>query len=110
MHTHTHTQLEAVGYVVVEDFLSNDEIEEIASAGKALCMDAPQEGRKIFTTINGTDAQNKENYFIDSGDKIRFFYEEGALGPNGELLVSPTTALNKVKIYLNILTINIIIF
>lgn len=90
-------QLNEVGYVVIEDFLSPDEVDELSSAGRALCMDVPAGERKVFSTMNG--AQNKENYFIESADKIRYFYEEGAIGPNGELLVDATKALNKVVFF-----------
>lgn len=83
--------------MVLEDFLTADETAELLAAGRALCMEAPQEGRKVFSTIKGADAQNKENYFIESGDKIRYFFEDGALGDKGELLVEPTKALNKVS-------------
>lgn len=89
-------QLEEVGYVVMDDFLDEEEVAEVIAAGRALSMDAPQEGRKVFSTINAAGAQNKENYFIESGDKVRYFFEENALGEKGELLVDPTLALNKV--------------
>lgn len=89
-------ELQESGYVVLEDFLTADEVAELLGAGRALCMEAPQEGRKVFSTIKGADAQNKEKYFIESGDKVRYFFEEGALGDKGELLVEPTKALNKV--------------
>uniref|UniRef100_A0A336MM23 CSON001839 protein n=1 Tax=Culicoides sonorensis TaxID=179676 RepID=A0A336MM23_CULSO len=35
-------------------------------------------------------------YFLESGDKVRYFYESNALSPKGELLVDPIFALNKV--------------
>lgn len=89
-------QLQESGYVVIEDFLNPEETAELLGAGRALCMEAPQEGRKVFSTIKGVNAQNKQNYFIESGDKVRYFFEEGALGEKGELLVEPTKALNKV--------------
>ena len=59
-------------------------------------MEAPQANRKIFNTTENQDAQSKEEYFMESGDKVRFFFEDGAVGNNGELLVDPTVALNKV--------------
>ncbi|CAH2015784.1 unnamed protein product [Acanthoscelides obtectus] len=40
--------------------------------------------------------QNKDRYFLESGDKISYFYEQGAIGPNGELLVEPHLSLNKI--------------
>lgn len=33
---------------------------------------------------------------MDSADKISYFYEEKALGANGELLVDPKLSLNKI--------------
>lgn len=86
--------------MIIEDFLTADEIDELKAAGRGLCMEAPQESRKVFSAKagdNGTDAQNKDNYFIESADKIRFFFEEGALGKDGELIVDPLNALNKVR-------------
>lgn len=84
--------------MIIEDFLTADEIVELKAAGRTLCMEAPQESRKVFSSkASGTEAQNKENYFIESADKIRFFFEEGALGKDGELIVDPLNALNKVR-------------
>lgn len=40
--------------------------------------------------------QNKNKYFLDSADKISYFYEVGALGPNGELKVDPHLSLFRV--------------
>lgn len=85
--------------MIIEDFLSSDEVEELKAAGRALCMDAPKESRNIFTAVSSMEenaAQNKDNYFIESGNKIRYFFEAGALGKDGELLVDPLSALNKV--------------
>ncbi|XP_054737414.1 phytanoyl-CoA dioxygenase domain-containing protein 1 homolog [Anastrepha obliqua] len=96
MHSTLLDELNQNGYIVIEDFLTPAEVEELHSAGRALCMDAPQVNRKIFSTVNQKDAHSKETYFLDSGDKVRFFFEEGAIGENGELVVDPMIALNKV--------------
>ncbi|XP_036213417.2 uncharacterized protein Phyhd1 isoform X3 [Bactrocera oleae] len=102
MHSTLLDELNQNGFVVIEDFLTPSEIDELYLAGRALCLDAPQENRKVFSTVNQKDAHSKETYFLDSGDKVRFFFEEGAFGENGELLVDPMIALNKVGHYLHV--------
>lgn len=84
------------GFYVIEDFLTPEETEELHKTGKTLCIEAPKENRKIFSTTNSESNQNRENYFLESGDKIRYFFEKDAVGQEGELLVDPLHALNKV--------------
>ncbi|XP_062537024.1 phytanoyl-CoA dioxygenase domain-containing protein 1-like [Armigeres subalbatus] len=84
------------GYTVIDDFLTPDEVSEVLEAGKNLHKDAPKEERKVFSTINSSKTQSRDQYFIESGDKVRYFFEEGAVAENGELLVDPSVALNKV--------------
>lgn len=79
---------------MIDDFLTPAEIDELLDAGKTLCTDAPQEDRKVFSAVQNN--QSKETYFLESGDKIRYFYEGGALNESGELLVDPSVALNKI--------------
>ena len=38
----------------------------------------------------------KDDYFLNSGDCIRYFFEEHALGPDGQLVVPKSRALNKI--------------
>ncbi|KRT86074.1 hypothetical protein AMK59_512, partial [Oryctes borbonicus] len=59
--------------------------------------DMPEKSnRAIFSTTNPQATQNKDKYFLDSGDKISYFFESGAIGPDGDLLVEPQLALNKI--------------
>lgn len=82
---------------MIDDFLSPTEVDELYKAGQVLISEAPEEGRKVFSAANTTAShQNKEDYFLESGDKVRFFFESDALDENGKLLVDPTVALNKV--------------
>lgn len=74
-------------------------MDELYAAGQALITEAPEEGRKVFSAANTTEShQNKEEYFLESGDKVRFFFETGALDSNGKLLVDQKFALNKVTL------------
>lgn len=50
-------------------------------------------------TVFSTDHEQghaRDDYFLTSGDKIRFFFEDGVLGDDGELQVNKSDALNKI--------------
>uniref|UniRef100_A0A182NSJ7 Fe2OG dioxygenase domain-containing protein n=1 Tax=Anopheles dirus TaxID=7168 RepID=A0A182NSJ7_9DIPT len=91
-------QIREDGFAVIDDFLTPDEVRELLQVGQNLHQDAPKEERKIFNANSGDgkSAQSREQYFLESADKVRYFFEEGAVGETGELLVDPSIALNKV--------------
>lgn len=87
------------GFAVIDNFLNDEEVLELSNAGLGLCADAPESERKIFRA-DQTEASKlhlKDNYFLDSSNKISFFYEDEALDANGNLLVDRYAALNKVQ-------------
>lgn len=85
------------GFVVIESFLTLEEVELLKKeAVKLIDNIADNESRSIFSTTNSESEQNKNKYFLDSSDKISYFYEESAVGPKGELLVEPHLSLNKI--------------
>ncbi|CAH0547789.1 unnamed protein product [Brassicogethes aeneus] len=90
-------KIERDGYAVIENFLSQSEIDELKNEAEKLIKNMPEESnRAVFNTVESEAKQNKDQYFLDSSDKISYFYEAGALGPNGELLVDPSVSLNKI--------------
>lgn len=80
------------GFAVIEDFFTEQEADELRAAGLELCENAPEKDRKIF----GKHLDEHTNYFLESSNKIHFFYEKGALDDSGNLLVSKDVSLNKV--------------
>jgi phytanoyl-CoA hydroxylase len=54
----------------------------------------PKSTHTIFSTKDQKHA--KQQYFLDSGDKIRFFFENGALDNNGNLTTEKKHAINKI--------------
>ncbi|XP_044014427.1 phytanoyl-CoA dioxygenase isoform X2 [Aphidius gifuensis] len=83
------------GYVVLENYFTSDEVDELKKCGEELTNNLPPENeRKIFSTVDRS--QSKEMYFIDSANKISYFFEKDALEENGKLKVDPRVALNKV--------------
>lgn len=88
-------QYDVNGFAVIEDFLTEEEANELREAGLELCKNAPENDRKVFNTENKS-SHLKDKYFLDSSNKIHYFYENGALDADGNLLVDKSISLNKV--------------
>jgi len=83
------------GFFVIEGFLSEAEVEALKREGENLVKNMPeQSNRAVFSTTEFQ--QSKDQYFLNSSDKISYFFETGALGPEGELLTEPHLSLNKI--------------
>ena len=83
------------GVIVLHDFVGIDACDALrARAAELVAEFDPAEVRSVFSTIEQT--QLDDNYFIESGDKIRFFLEDGAFGENGDLRQAKEHSLNKM--------------
>ncbi|XP_030751443.1 phytanoyl-CoA dioxygenase domain-containing protein 1 homolog [Sitophilus oryzae] len=90
-------QLDTDGYVVLEDFLTPAEVEALKKQAEILTNAMPEQSeRTIFSTKDSENQQNKNKYFLDSADKISYFFEAGALDSDGKLTVDPLVSLNKI--------------
>ena len=83
------------GFLKLEKFVPAEACDAlIARAGELCERFDPTESITVFTTRD----QNRttDAYFLGSGDKIRYFLEPSAVGPDGRLLRDPRTSLNKI--------------
>lgn len=83
------------GFLVVENFATLAECEALKQRAEELVSDFdPQGVISIFTTKEQTRAS--DDYFLESGDKMRFFFEEDAFAPDGSLRQSKERSINKI--------------
>ncbi|KAJ0012977.1 hypothetical protein NQD34_017311 [Periophthalmus magnuspinnatus] len=88
------------GYVVLDGLLSPQECDELRQRMTEIVeqMDVPEHCRTTFSTYHDEQLKTQGNadYFITSGDKIRFFFEKGVFDDKGEFIVPKNKSLNKV--------------
>src|SRR5690349_4603677 len=83
------------GFLVIEDFAPREECERLKQRAQQLVAAFdPQGVISIFTTKEQT--RTSDEYFLESGDKIRFFFEEDAFAPDGSLRQSKERSINKI--------------
>ncbi|TFK44201.1 phytanoyl-CoA dioxygenase [Crucibulum laeve] len=84
------------GYLIIPNFLSSTETNVLLNRAKALldAFDISDHPLTKFTT--GDDNHVGDNYFLNSGDKIRYFLEEDALDTNGKLTREKQKTVNKI--------------
>ena len=84
-----------VGVILLRDFCSVNACKQLQKRATEL-IDAfdPSEVRSIFSTTEQT--QLDDDYFLTSGDKIRFFLEADAFDADGSLRQPKHDCLNKI--------------
>ena len=88
-------QYERDGFLVLKDFVSDEACDALRARAKELVRDFDPAGAvSIFSTREQT--RTSDDYFLESGDKIRFFFEENAFDSDGALQQSKEQSINKI--------------
>jgi len=83
------------GYLVLEGFADADECDRLRARAEQLVQEFdPAEVVSIFSTHE--QSRLTDEYFLTSGDKIRFFFEENAFNADGTLRYEKEKSINKI--------------
>ena len=84
------------GYLLIENFCTPEECDRLRSRCHQIIDEADLQNHPKVVFSTKENKQIADDYFLTSGDKIRFFFEDGAFGEDGKLVCDRKLAINKV--------------
>jgi phytanoyl-CoA hydroxylase len=82
------------GFLVLPGFVPARACDALKARAETLVAGFQPEAVSVFTTHEQT--RTSDEYFLSSGDKIRFFFEENAFRPDGSLRQDKMLSINKI--------------
>ena len=86
---------ESQGFLVLKDFVAEVACDSLRARAEKLVREFDPRGViSVFSTHE--QARTSDDYFLESGDKIRFFFEENAFNADGSLRQEKEKSINKI--------------